>query len=218
MTDTRRSLVVLAADGTMEAVLREFFKKGIDRTLGCAAIDIDLRRDIFHSPLHTDGGLHKEAHKILQSRANEYEHALVVLDQHFGGDRPAIEVRDEILGNLRAFGWDERAEVVVIDPELEVWLWQDNPNVEKALRHPREKTSKSLREQLRDEKLWPDGQLKPDAPQATFDRVRQRNKAGARFGVYVQIAGSVSVKGCKDPSFLHFANTLRAWFPPTEFE
>ncbi len=58
----------------------------------------------------------------------------------------------------------------------------------------------------------------PHVPQATFDRVRQRNKAGARFGVYVQIAGSVSVKGCKDPSFLHFANTLRAawesfWVP-----
>ena len=129
-----RELVILVADGTIEAVFRAFFgRERWDLTLQCAQFDLWPEEDIFHDPLHTDGGVHKSAQELLRPYLNTHSRAMVVLDQQFGGGLPAAEVRQDILARLYQNGWNDRCEVVVIDPELEVWLWQISPHVERAL-------------------------------------------------------------------------------------
>ena len=71
----------------MAAVLGAFFgRERWDLTLQCAQFDIWPEEDIFHDPLHTDGGVHKSAEELLRPYLNTHNHAMVVLDQQFGGE------------------------------------------------------------------------------------------------------------------------------------
>lgn len=206
-----KELVILVADAAMEAVLRTFFEReAVEKRLGCGEISIDPVQDIFRDRLHTDGGVHRRAHEILRPYIRTHRRAMVVLDQQFGAERPADQVRFEILDNLRRNGWPDRCEVVVIDPELEVWLWQDSPHVARAVGH---QGIQSLREHLAGVGDWPENLDKPKEPKGTLHRLVRENRVGVATGVYCNIAKQVSVKGCVDESFQRFLMALRDWFP-----
>jgi hypothetical protein len=206
-----RDLVILVADGTMKAVFDAFFDRDRwDLRLQCGAFDLWPQEDIFHDPLHTDGGVHKSAHQLLRPYLNTHIRAIVVLDQQFGGELPAEQVRLEILQNLRANGWaEDRCSVVVIDPELEIWLWQDNANVAQAIRF----TGPSVRQHLQQVGKWPVGAAKPLDPKETIQEFIKPHRALKTKVVYSRIARTVSVARCTDPAFQLFAGTLRGWFP-----
>lgn len=205
-----RELIILVADGTMEAVFHAFFgRERWDLTLGCGPFDLWPQEDIFHDTLHTDGGVHKRAHELLRPYLNTHNRALVVIDQQFGGDRPADEVRREILDRLEKNGWRGRCEIVVIDPELEVWLWQDKPQVSQALNF----SGPSLRAHLKETGEWPEDTVKPLDPKASLQTLIKPHRALKTKVVYSRIAKSVSVAGCTDQAFGRLASALRTWFP-----
>jgi hypothetical protein len=203
-----RELVILVADGTMRAVFSAFFERQFHHSIGCAAFDFNPREDIFNNPLEKDGGVHLRCHEILRPYLATHQRALVVIDQQFGGERPAETVRREIEQRLAANGWQGRSAAVVIDPELEVLLWQDNVNVERALRH----VGPSLRKLLAADGRWPEGAPKPPAPKEVIQTLIRNNRAGAPMVVYSQIARTVSTAGCADPAFRRLCDTLRGWF------
>lgn len=204
-----RELVILVADGTMRAVFAAFFERKFHLVLSCAPFDFNPRLDLFNNPLETDGGVHRRCHEILRPYLNTHRRALVVLDQQFGAERPAEEVRVEIEQRLNANGWAGRATAAVIEPELEVLLWQDNVNVERALRHQ----GGSLRQLLAADGRWPEGAPKPPAPKEVIQTLIRANRAGPPVVVYSQIAKAVSTAGCSDPAFHCVRDALRAWFP-----
>jgi hypothetical protein len=204
-----RELIILVADGTMAAVMRAFFERAFHHALACAPFDFDPTNDIFNNPLEKDGGVHRRCHEILRPYLNTHRRALVILDQQFGGERPADEVRSDVEQLLSANGWDGRCAAAVIDPELEVLLWQDNANVEMALLHRGER----LRQLLAQDGRWPDGMTKPPAPKELMLALIRKNRAGAPMSVYSQIARAASTAGCVDPAFHCVRDTLRAWFP-----
>jgi hypothetical protein len=205
----KRELIILVADGTMRAVFAAFFERQFHHALACAPFDFNPRIDLFNNPLEKDGGVHRRCHEILRPYLNTHQRALVVLDQQFGGERPAEEVRGEIEHLLNANGWARRAAAAVIEPELEVLLWQDNPNVERALRHQ----GASLRQLLAQDGRWPEGAAKPNAPKEVIQTLIRTNRAGPPMVVYSQIARAVSTEGCIDPAFHRVRDALRAWFP-----
>lgn len=204
-----RELVILVADSTMRAVFAAFFERQFHQVLACAPFDFNPRLDLFNNPLEKDGGVHLRCHEILRPYLNSHRRALVVLDQQFGGERPAEEVRVEIEQRLNANGWAGRAKAAVIEPELEVLLWQDNVNVERALRHK----GGSLRKLLAADGRWPEGAPKPPAPKEVIQALIRTNRAGPPAVVYSQIAKAVSTAGCKDPAFHRVRDVLRTWFP-----
>ena len=204
-----RELIILAADGTMRAVFAAFFERRFYHAFACAPFEFNPRIDIFHDPLNTDGGVHKRCHDILRPYLKTHRRALVVLDQQFGGERPPDDVRGEIEQRLNANGWDGRAACAVIAPELEVLLWQDNPHVERALRHE----GLPLRQLLAQDGRWPEGAAKPPAPKEVIQTLIRTNRAGPPMVVYSQIASKVSTQGCVDPAFHRVRDALRAWFP-----
>lgn len=204
-----RELIILVADGTMKAVFQAFFERQFHHALACAPFNFNPRLDVFNNPLEKDGGVHLRCHEILRPYLNSHRRALVVLDQQFGGELPAEEVRLDIEHRLNTNGWQGRAASAVIDPELEVLLWQDNVNVERALRH----SGPSLRQVLAQDGRWPEGAPKPPAPKELIQSLIRSNRAGAPMAVYGQIAGAVSTAGCADPAFHRVRDALRAWFP-----
>jgi hypothetical protein len=209
----KRDLIILVADGTMAAVLRAFFEGPYEHRLLCSRVaNFNPKDEIVHDPLNTDGGVHRRCHDILRRYLRTHRRALVVLDQQFGGERPAEEVRREIEHRLNANGWAGRAAAAVIDPELEVLLWQDSRHVECALRYSRPSGS-SLRQYLAENGHWPQGAAKPPAPKELIQTLIRVNRAGPPMVVYSEIARAVSTKGCIDPAFHRVRDAFRAWFP-----
>ena len=98
---------------------------------------------------------------------------------------------------------------MVIDPELEIWLWQDNANVAQAIRF----TGPSVRQHLQQVGKWPVGAAKPLDPKETIQEFIKPHRALKTKVVYSRIARTVSVARCTDPAFQLFAGTLRGWFP-----
>jgi hypothetical protein len=165
--------------------------------------------------VHTrrDPGCFREAPEILQTYQTRARQALVMFDHEGSGqeERALEEVQDDLRGRLSRSGWEERAEVVVIRPELEVWVWSDSPIVEKVLgwsgRTP------GLRDWLRARDFWPEGAQKPPRPKECLREALRAVRRPLSSAIFRGLAERVSLERCRDPSFVRLTEILEAWFP-----
>src|SRR5262249_54892756 len=98
------------------------------------------------------------------------------LDHAWDGS-PDVELLEQtIKSNMLSSGWrTDRVVVIVIDPELEAWLWQDSPHVATALRftqHP------SLRQGLEAQGLWDATAAKPSDPKRAVEVITPPQSGG----------------------------------------
>jgi hypothetical protein len=199
----------------MAQVLKSFLSRGyLEDRLKCRTFDFNFQQDVVVDVRNgnTDGGIHRRAHELLRPYIRSHQNALVILDKNFGAQLPAPVVREEILSNLLRNGWQAGcAEVVVIDPELEVWLWQrGNPHIARVFRYDE---SFPLEEFLGAEGIWPSAALKPVKPKEAAHILLRRFRAGSPMVGYARIVENISVSGCQDPAFSLLASALRRWFP-----
>jgi len=134
-------------------------------------------------------------------KAGQESHRLVALER---------SVESEISRN----GWRDRARAVVIDPELEEWVWSGSPVVAKALGWG--DRDDGLRSWLRQRGLWKRGRTKPDDPKTAMiqalqgaPRTTRRRRSARIFG---DIAAGAPVEGRQDPAFRKLKATLLEWF------
>ena len=177
-------------------------------SLGVRTIDYDFAT----APMRDSGCFHG-AHRILQPFCNRASRALVLFD-HFGSgrqDQEASLVEEDLRARLAVNGWDDRAEVVVIEPELEVWVWSRSPVVDEILgwrdRQP------SLQEWLRARGAWPDGRDKPPSPKASVAAALREARIPRSPRIFRRLAERVSLARCNDRAFHRLVSVLRTWFP-----
>ena len=136
----------------------------------------------------------------------------MVLDAQWDGSPGAGNIRSHIESMLSANGWStDRIAVIVIDPELENWIWQRSIHV------AREIGFESMDDLLTDSDLrhaWPDGQSKPSSPKETLEAILRKKRIPRSSAIYRKITAQVSVNDCCDDAFLQLAEKLREWFPP----
>ena len=91
-------------------------------------------------------------------------HALVIFDHDGSGqeERDASDLVSDLQSRLSKGGWNDRAEVIVVEPELEVWVWSESPEVEKTLGWSGQSTN--LRTWLASRGAWPVDKTKPPRP------------------------------------------------------
>lgn len=212
----KRDCVFLLADGTMAAFVQGFLCRGhLEGRLGCRTFAFDPLEDVVVDVVsgNTDGGLHIRGHEILRPYLRSHRHAMVVLDQEFGGLLPAAEVRRDILTNLYRCGWPlGSVDVVVIEPELETWIWQrDNPHVAAAFGYRKETP---IEVWLSHQGVWPPEALKPDQPKRAAELTLRLTRPGPPIVVYRKVAEKISVRHCADAAFHQFRASLGTWFPP----
>jgi hypothetical protein len=178
-----QDLVVLVSDKNMEFTIRGLFTKP-------QAFSIrSLSHNILIHP-ERDPGCLLRAHDFLRPSIRQYAHALVMLDRQGCGkdglDRSALE--NELEQRLFASGWLGRAAAIVIDPELEAWVWSDSPFVDAALGW--QGHTPTLRNWLRDRKYC-EGTSKPSLPkEALHDAIRVVSKPRSS-NLYYNLASSV---------------------------
>jgi len=196
-----KDLVLLVADADM----REAFNALLQRegSLGISRVSYD----IFVHP-RRDSGVMREGLLFLSELGfpHVYARAFLVLDAEWGGSPGASQIRHDLQTKIEQRCWTDRVKPIVIDPELEQWVWVPSPHVAQVLRWG---SFREMRGYLERCGFWPAGQSKPLNPKEAFERTRRVPRSPALFK---SLAQTVSLKHCNDPAFSEFVSTLRLWF------
>lgn len=215
MNGTKRPCVILVADSDMAATFRGYLSREMwNRSIGCNDFEFnpEAGEDLLVDEGGKDPGVYNRAHELLRPYLNSHERALIALDCEWEGSPGKDTIVQNITANLVANGWSkDKVKVIAIEPELENWLWQDNPHVAKALRY---RSAPSLRKLLEQNGLWPAGQAKPPRPKETAEWVLKTTGQPRSSAIYEELAGCISIRGCTDTAFLELRDTFISWFPP----
>jgi len=200
-----KDLVVLVPDQNT--------KSGIDALLGrfCSLNLREFSFDIFIHPERDPGVYHKSC-DILRGLKDNYKYALVFIDFEGSGQekRSVEDVYNNIKSSIENCGWKDRVEVIVFNPELEIWLWVDSLHTAKALGWD---SYESLKNYLISEDLWDLGRNKPYRPKEALEDVLRISRIPRSSSIYKEIASKVTLKNCSDPTFDRFKKILIRWFP-----
>ena len=203
-----KDLLVLAADKDIRFAIEGLLNARTE-ALGIRAISLDC----YVHP-HKDPGCLKEAAEFLRPFLNTYRRALVVFDREGCGQESldAIELESRVTAELEANGWGGRARTLVIDPEVEVWVWSDSPHLDEIMGWGG--ASPSLREWLTAEGFRPVGSPKPGEPKAAFEESLRRVSKARSSVLFGRLASTVQFRTCRDQAFLRFRSIVTNWFSP----
>ena len=159
-----------------------------------------------------DGGARKTGPDLLRLEQQRFRHALLVLDfEGSGTDAPDANVLESELDNKLAVSWNTSGKSIVIDPELDVWVWGGDNAVQTAINWP---LDEPLREWLQKQGFTLDDVDKPIRPKEALETALKQVGLPRSSAVYQTIAERISLRRCKDPAFLRLWKTLTSWFPP----
>lgn len=204
-------LVVLAPDADIEQAVGGLLSRS--ESLGIRPCEAVVRRH----PMR-DSGCLTSAADLLRPLRGRHRCALVIFDHHgCGSDEPREVIQRRVEESLATSGWgQDGCKAIVIDPELEVWLWNGSPHVAEALGWGTD--YRGLQRHLHKRGLWPIGAPKPPAPKAAMRAaLRDAPVGGSRWRShrFSRIAERTTLANCADPAFVEFCATLRRWFPPS---
>ena len=146
---------------------------------------------------------------------DSYRYALVLFDlDGSGSHKPREETEREVDGELSRNGWKQRAKAIVVEPELEIWIRGASRKVPEILGWNRKYAE--LRRWLGEQGLWPEENDKPLDPKEAMRRTMREARSRRSPRKFFELASTISLKGCRDPSFGDFKHMLRWWFPPQD--
>ncbi len=202
-----KDLIVLVADKDMEETLSGLLSR--PHQLGMHPINYDIQ---VHP--QRDPGCLNQATEFLRSQIRQYDYAMVLFDYHGCGQeekKSAVDLQDDLEGRLSKNGWDNRAGVIVLVPELEIWVWGDQRRVDECLgwagRQP------NLRTALQSQGLWPPDAPKPDDPKGALEWALRQVRKPRSSVIYRNLAETVSLQRCSDPGFARLREFFEGWFP-----
>jgi len=211
---TELDLVVLVADADAEWTVRTLLEKRCE-SLGIRPVQAEVIRYKGRDP-----GTFSDAHDFLRVYLQRASYALVILDRE-GSGQDAISSADEmevdIEERLRGNGWQKdehgnpRAAAIVLDPELEIWVWSSSARVPAVLGL----TKAELREVLADFPTAPNG--KPKRPKEAMEAALHRSRKPNSPRIFQELAARVSLENAEERAFVKLRATLQGWFPPTEW-
>ena len=198
-------LIVVTADGDAASAIRALLQR--HQALSIRQLTAQVDRYVGRDP-----GCYLRAHDYLRPFIGQFDYTLVVFDRHGCGNEgePPVALEEEVEERLRRNGSADRSAAIVLDPELEAWVWSDSPEVDRILgwagRQP------DLRAWLREQGLWPDDASKPSDPKRAIVSALQHVRKPRSAAVYRQLAESVGIRRCTDPAFEKLRVTLQRWF------
>jgi hypothetical protein len=191
----------------MEATVRSLLLR--HQALAIRPITFDV-----YTHVKRDAGCLKDSHNLLRTVLHDYRYCLVMFDRHGCGKElePSEKLELEVTKLLERNGWAGRAAVLVLDPELEIWVWSDSPAVDECFGWVGK--TPPLRAWLAANREWLAGRPKPTDPRSAVEKALREVKKPRSAAVYANLASRVGVERCADPSFQRFRIILSGWFPP----
>lgn len=200
MTD----LVLLVPDKNTESTVHGALAR--PEALGIRAVSYQVLVD-----QGRDGGVRRRGAQLLAAQHRRFSHALLLLDyEGCGADVAASELEAYLDGELAAT-WADRAKAIVIDPEVDVWMWGTEA-------HLRQMVGWALDVDPRE---WLAGQSfvihaggKPARPKEALDAVFRHARMPRSSARYRYMAERTSLTRCLDPAFVRLRTTMGRWFGP----
>lgn len=210
-----RACVFFVADSTMRQALLGFLSRNDVHkpyNLGTAPFAFDPNEDLFSS-VTLDPGMYTTGEELLRPFQKTHRRAVVILDAEWDGSPGAEAIRTNLSKRIIGTGWAADAfKVIVIEPELEAWIWQRNNKVAAALKFA---SVSEMVKAVQDAKIdWPDGQDKPTRPKEALEAVATKRRGiGFSSAIHKSITSVASAIACQDAAFQELKATLQAWFP-----
>ena len=200
-----KDLFVLTADQDMLTTVDRLLKR--PRSLGIRPVHYAAARHRYRDP-----GCRTDATRRLRPHLNEYRHALVVFDRDGCGrdDAPREVIQLEVERDLSRNGWENRSKVIVVQPELENWVWSGSNHVPRVLGW---NSYHELKGWLHEQGHWPDETAKPPDPKEAMGAALAKAGRRTSAALFGRLADTVSVHGCQCPAFGELRDTLQTWFP-----
>jgi hypothetical protein len=205
MNESVKDIVFLVADKDMENALNGMLVR--PKSLGIRSLEYS----IFVHP-RRDPGCRTECVRFLRPFARQFRYAVVLFDyQGSGKEKHSLEaLQAELEADLARNGWEDRARIIIIQPELEAWVWSDSPQVDSILGWKDSPTN--LRVWLRENGLLEQNAVKPQDPKKAMLQTLREIRKPLSSSLFRQIAEQVSLNRCQDAAFIRLRETLRAWF------
>ncbi|MGV3533321.1 MAG: methylation-associated defense system protein MAD4 [Chthoniobacteraceae bacterium] len=199
-----KDLVVLVADKQARFALTGAF--GRPESLGIRPITFDFREHIGR-----DGGTRATGPEVLALEHRRFSHALLVLDHEGCGeeDRSSFELEAELDARLERT-WGGNAKAIVIDPELDIWIWGSSNSLQGAIEW---RDPKDIRAWLIDRKFVFDSNGKPKRPKEAIEAALHQIRMPRSAALYQRVAKKISLRNCTDPAFSRLRSQLEMWFP-----
>lgn len=204
-------LVVLVPDKQMEATLRSILQR---------TTSLQIRPLTFEILVHPrrDPGCRVESAALLSVYLSRARFALVLFDREGCGEESITRegLESNVDTRLAAAGWMGRSAVIVLDPELEAWVWSDSPVVDQVIGWAG--ATPPLRQWLETEGFIAARGSKPSRPKEAFDLALKRARKRRSASIFSELAEKVGLNRCIDPSFLRLKAVLQQWFvagPPS---
>ena len=201
----RLDLVVLVPDVDWEQTIRTLLEERAP-ALGIRRIGFEVIRHPYRDP-----GVRTQAAPLLRPYIGQAQYALACVDREGSGHHGGVEELERGIQSSLCPDWGARCGVIVVMPELETWVWSPSPHVARILGW---NAGDDIYRYLRARDMLPEGQRKPPRPkEAMLAAMRERGKRRSS-SVFADLASSVSLATCADPTFAAFRARLQAWFPP----
>lgn len=204
---TRFDLFCLVADKNMEAAVSTLLDR--PQSIGMRPVTHRMGRH----PERDPGCFHTGA-DFLKPFRSQARHALIILDYAWDGVPAAtgVDLEGALESRLAQAGMEKWAKAVVIDPELEAWVFARSPHVSRILGAGG--STADLRRDLEVQGLWASGEPKPQDPKAAMEWVLRQTRQPRSSSIYRRLATEVGTASCTDRAFVRFSDLLRKWFPP----
>jgi hypothetical protein len=200
----KKDLYLLVADSSMAKALEAALLRHESLEIRPIQFKIDPHP-------YRDPGVRTTGAEMLALQVNQFSHCIMVLDFEGSGTqyRNAIELETELDRNLQPI-WNSNAKTIVIDPELDIWMWGGDNALKDALGWTEDI---SLREWLKSQNMQFFSNEKPMRPKEALEKLFSKLRRPRSSSIYGSIASKISLQRCNDPSFLRLKNALIRWFP-----
>ena len=200
-----QDLIILVADKDAKHALQGVLSR--PERLGIRSVGYRIEQH----PMH-DGGCRSEGVSFLRVFHRQFKHSLLIFDHEGcgveGESAGAIETRME--AEMDKAGWAGQSAVIVIEPELDAWVWSDSPHVSDILGW---KTPSQVLHAWLESKGWiVQGAIKPHRPKEALDAVLRKARRPRTAALYRDLAENISLQRCTDRAFAKLRSILLRWF------
>jgi len=202
-----QDLIVLCADLDMKLGVKALLNRS--QHLGFRAVEFEA-----YTHDQRDPGVFQKAHDFLRPQCSRFRYAIAMCDFEGCGrekKHPREHIEGPIEQRLRSNGWTGRGAAIVIEPELEAWVWVDwRALAEDAGWRDGEA---SLRDWMMEQGLIGAPQANPPRPKEALERVLRKTTKGRSASLFAALGSNADTASSKDPSFKKLVSQLRLWFP-----
>ena len=198
-----KDLVLLVADKNAQFALKGALER--PTALGIRPVTFDF---IVH-PEH-DGGVRKTGPDIIGLARQRFSHAFLVMNFEGSGSADEASVLESRLDSRLQAAWQNRAKAIVIEPEVDVWMWGSDNAIRDAVEWPHRG---SIREWLERNGFEFQDNDKPIRPKESLEAILKESNQPRSSAIYLRIASQISLRRCTDFAFQRLRQQLINWFP-----